>query len=203
MPNEKTYEVQKSIFQNYGEFKVEFGKLPFGKSGENTFQKWKYFELSDFSNAADEYLLKHNLVYVGPTWETDTKGEKWVTSRIYDLTGIQCLEFKVPSEESNHSNNPIQNRGGSITYWRRFMKSLAVDLIENDEIDAADPNVTHETPKVENKKATPNQVEMIKKLYDVENIARMLKYYQAESLEDLTIKQASEAIQNKKGKTNA
>ena len=189
--------VEKTVFQNYAEFKVEFGKLPLEKSGENKFQGWKYFELSDFSQTADEYLLKHNLVYVGPTWEKDSDATVWVVAFIYNLTGSQYIKFKVEDEKSNHANNPIQNKGGSITYWRRFMKSLAVDLIENDEVDASDPNVTHETPKVEEKKATSKQVEMIKKLYDKENIAKMLAYYHLEKLEDLSIKIASEVIKRK------
>lgn len=185
-------EVEKSIFQKYAEFKVEFGKLPFTKGGENDRQGFKYFELADYSNKADEILLNHGLVYVGPTWERDHDGMVWVVSRLYDLTGMQNIEFRVENEDSVHSNNPIQNKGGSITYWRRFMKSLAVDLVENDTVDAFDNS------KLENRKASPKQVEMIKSLYDAENIQKMVDYYGVNSLEELSLTQASEAIKRKK-----
>ena len=184
--------IEKSIFQKYAEFKVEFGKLPFTKGGTNEYQKYKYFELADFSNIADEYLLKHGLVYVGPTWERDHDGVIWVVSHLYDLTGMQNIEFRVENEDSVHSNNPIQNRGGSITYWRRFMKSLAVDLVENDQIDSLDQ------AKLEDKKASAKQIEMIRSLYDAENIQKMIDYYGVKTLEELSLKQASEAIKRKK-----
>lgn len=184
--------VEKSIFQKYAEFKVEFGKLPFAKGGENEFQGFKYFELVDYSNKADEILLNHGLVYVGPTWERDPDGMIWVVARLYDLTGMQNIEFRVLNEDSIHSNNPIQNRGGSITYWRRFMKSLAVDLVENDTVDKFDNS------KLENRKASSKQIDMIRSLYDADNIQKMIDYYGVKSLEDLTLTQASEAIKRKK-----
>ena len=48
--------------------------------------------------------------------------------------------------------------------------------------------------------ATANQVAMIKKLYDEANIQAMLSYYKVGKLEDLTVKQASVAIANKRKK---
>ena len=185
-------EVEKSIYQKYAEFKVEFGKLPFTKSGENDRQGFKYFELADFSDIADEYLLKHGMVYIGPTWEKDNDGMLWVVANLYDLSGMQNITFRVPNEYSVHSNNPIQNMGGTVTYWERYMKSLAIGLCERDVVDAQDAT------KLENKKATAKQIDMIRGLYDEDNIAKMIAYYNVNSLEELSLSQASEAIKRKK-----
>jgi len=182
--------VEKSMFQRYAEFKVEFGKLPLKKSGRNDYQKYEYFELSDFSNIADEYLLKHGLVYIGPSWVRGEDGTMWVTARIYDLSGMQYIEFRVEEAKSEHSSNPIQNAGGTITYWKRYMKSLACDLIENDEVDAVDNG--------KEVKATAKQIELIKNLYDEENISKMLEYYKVQKLEDMSVKNASDVIARKK-----
>lgn len=160
-------EIQKSIYQNYAEFKVEFHKQPFIKSGMNKSQGFKYFELSDFSDVADEILLKHGLVFVGPTWEVDAAGTPWVIARLYDLTGLQSIEFRHLHETSKNSNNPIQNYGADITYWRRFMKGMVCELLENDQVDSADNS------KKNDNFITNDQWALLNKLYTKEEVKAM------------------------------
>ena len=47
-------------------------------------------------------------------------------------------------------------------------------------------------------KATESQVKIIRELYDVDNIAKMLEYYRIQSLSELTIQQASQVIERKR-----
>jgi hypothetical protein len=48
-------------------------------------------------------------------------------------------------------------------------------------------------------KATPKQIEMIKKVVDDEKYPALLEYYKVAKFEDLTVQQASEIISKKKG----
>ena len=74
---------------------------------------------------------------------------------------------------------------------------MCLDLVENDVVDATIDEESRNA-KIEEKKATPKQVEMLRGLYNEENIAKMIEYYGVQSLEDLSLKQASEAISRKK-----
>jgi hypothetical protein len=92
--------------------------------------------------------------------------------------------------------NGIFNTGSKITYMKRYLYSNLLDLCENDVADQNNGEVKEQ--KIEEKRATPKQVEMIRGLYDEENIAKMVEYYNINSLEELTLKQASEVIARKK-----
>ena len=51
---------------------------------------------------------------------------------------------------------------------------------------------------MEEKKATNKQIEMIKQLYDAENIAKMLEYFNVASLDEMSLKDASDVIAKKR-----
>ena len=92
----------------------------------------------------------------------------------------------------------IQSLGAKATYLRRYLYNHVLDLAIPDEVDASlDENSGK--AKVEEKKATAKQIEMIRGLYDEENIAKMLEYYNIQSLEELGLKEASQAISRKRG----
>ncbi len=56
-------------------------------------------------------------------------------------------------------------------------------------------------PEAEAKQlATKDQIEIICKLYDLENIEKIIGYYKVKSLDELTVEQASEVIKNKNAK---
>ena len=77
------------------------------------------------------------------------------------------------------------------------MYLIALDIVENDIVDAS---IEENKASIEEKKATEKQIEMIKSLYDEENIAKMLEYYNIATLEELSLKDASQVIAKKKGK---
>lgn len=80
----------------------------------------------------------------------------------------------------------------------------ALELAEGDAVDATigkvdkpKENIQKGEENVCKSKATEVQVKKIKELYDLENIAKMLIYYQVEKLEDLSVQQASQVIRKK------
>ena len=63
-------------------------------------------------------------------------------------------------------------------------------------------NTNSNNPVIEEKKATSKQVEMLRSLYDEENVAKMLEYYNIQNLDELSLKTASELIARKKNGTH-
>ncbi len=98
---------------------------------------------------------------------------------------------RVVIPEGTKMMNAAQLYGSALTYARRYTVFLADSL-------ASDDDQMIEELNPEEKKATEKQIEMIVRLYDSDNIAKMLKYFQVGRLEDLTVSQASQAIDRKK-----
>lgn len=92
-------------------------------------------------------------------------------------------------------NNPAQQQGSALTYARRYSLLMAFGLATED-----DDAQSLSTEK-EDKKATPKQVEVLKKYYTGENLDKLLKANELEKLEDISMIKASELIGqlNKKG----
>lgn len=193
--------IEKSIhLKLQQDVRLPISKMNLKKTGYNAHLKYHYYELDDFQPQATELFAKAGLC---PIFNIINDERTGIEKAVITLTdGINQMTFEIPTAEVPNMNG-VFNLGSKDTYCLRFLMVRHVLMLS--EQDPAELSNTDENKneKIEEKKATPNQVEMIKKLYDVENIARMLKYYQAESLEELTIKQASEAIARKKETTNA
>ena len=95
-------------------------------------------------------------------------------------------------------NNPAQQQGSALTYARRYSLLMAFGLATEDD-DAQ--SLTTDKEGKEEKKATPKQVEVLKKYYTGENLDKLLKANDVEKIEDITMTKASELIGqlNKKG----
>lgn len=192
MPEE--IKVQKSIYELLQEARLELSNTNLTKSGHNGFQKFDYFELKDFLPTATKIFKEKGLC---PLFNIEYIGDVEYAILTF-VKGVEKISFKTPTAEPNGSV-PIQNLGAKITYLRRYLYLIALDIVENDAVDSQDNS------KVETKaepKCTEEQIDQIVALYDEENIEKMLKYYKANSLNNLTIFQASQAI-NKKLKENA
>ena len=92
-------------------------------------------------------------------------------------------------------NNPAQQQGSALTYARRYSLLMAFGLATED--DGAQSLSTEKGDK----KATPKQVEVLKKYYTGENLDKLLKTNGLEKIEDISMTKASELIGqlNKKG----
>lgn len=184
-------EVQKSIYELIQEVRYELSQIEIKKSGWNPHLKFGYIELKDFVQVATKLFYEKGLC---PVFSIQFDGNGVEVAVLKIVSGTEQVVFTVPTADSTASQNPIQNLGAKITYLRRYMYLIALDLVENDAVDAEDGEVKPQTPTL----ATPKQVELIKSLYDEENVQKMIEYYQVNSLDELTVKQASEAIARKK-----
>ena len=186
--------VEKTIFELLQEIRYELSKTKLEKTGYNKHLNFKYFELGDFLAVATQLFNEKglcpifNIIY-------DSNGIEMAVLKI--VKGVEQIQFSTPTDTPTNMSG-IQALGAKITYLRRYLYLIALDIVENDVVDASlDENSNEVT--VEEKKATEKQIKMIQGLYDEENITKMLEYYNVSNLSELSLIQASQAIAKKKG----
>lgn len=182
--------VEKNIFEIVQAIRLAMSKLPLKKTGYNKHLNYYYFELGDFLPQATELFEKYGIC---PVFNIgfDNNGVEMATLTV--TKGAERIVFSTPTAEVPNMNG-IFGLGAKITYCKRYLYTNLLDLTESD---IADANNENKEAKIEEKKATPKQIEMIKGLYDAENIGKMLEYYNIQSLEELPLKTASEVIKRK------
>lgn len=193
---EKEEKRKMNIYQKINALRMEILKAPLKKTGWNDFQKFPYFELKDFLPTVlakcDELgLTGQDRVYEGMAILTFTNSEDPTDEKV---------EFSVPFVMSNTSKNKVQDLGATITYIRRYLWQVALELVENDIVDAQDQNAQPIQPKVA--KAGKEQIAQIQALYTPAQIASMLQKKGYNTIADFSWQDAEQAI-NFKTKENA
>lgn len=122
-----------NIYQRLLKARMLFHASPMKKSGWNPHGKFPYFELSDIVPVAMKAMAEVRLVH-----------QVWMTAEAASLTlynvdlPSESMTFAVPWGESQlKAAQGAQNVGSSVTYLRRYLYMLLMDVIENDEVDAA------------------------------------------------------------------
>lgn len=159
------------------------------KSGNN--YSYQYVDIAQIH----EYLDANDLGYYQYIDRID--GDDYImTVRIANGEELPALRgARVVDATLIGVNNPAQQQGSALTYARRYSLLMAFGLATED-----DDAQSLSTEK-EDKKATPKQVEVLKKYYTGENLDKLLKANELEKLEDISMIKASELIGqlNKKG----
>ncbi len=123
-----------NIYQKLSEAKLDFHSKEIKKSGHNKFAGYKYFELGDFIKPAMESLNKNGLVAF-VSFEND---KATLTVREFDGDGVIVISSPMVSVEMKGAN-AIQALGAVQTYIRRYLWTSLLDIIENDAVDAQEP----------------------------------------------------------------
>lgn len=188
---------EKSIYELLQEVRYILTQTELKKGGYNAFGKFNYFELEDFLPTVTKLFYERGMC---PIFYIKTEADGIEYAHLNIIKGPETAPFMLPTAEATNSSNPIQNAGSKATYMRRYCYAIALELCENDTVDASNnEEIKKPAEGPANKKATENQIEIIKQLYDEENIAKILEYYKIKNLADLSLKQASQVIE-KKGK---
>jgi hypothetical protein len=138
-----------SVYKKLTEARARLHKMPLKKSGENKFAGYKYFELGDFIPQTMELFQEVGLCgVVSFTLEA-------ATLLIVDVEDGTLIEIKSPwAEASLKGAHAIQNLGAVESYQRRYLWMTAMELTENDAIDASEGADTHKpAPKAAKKEA--------------------------------------------------
>ena len=104
------------------------------KSGENKFAGYKYFELGDFLPQTMQIFYDLDLASV-VTFAADA-----ATLTIIDVEDQSTIVITSPMADANLKGaHPIQNLGAVESYQRRYLWLAAMEIVENDIIDASEP----------------------------------------------------------------
>ena len=192
-----------NIYLKLAKARVEVQKRCTKKSGHNKFADFDYFELKDFLSQATEELLKVGLIALFNLKKDFNEQLTETEKAILTITdGEKEIIFETPSADVVVKGaNEIQNLGSKHTYLKRYLYMNALELSENDGVDATIAKDKKEQTDSKSIKATEKQIELIRELYDEDNINKMIAFYKVEHLEDLSVQQASQAIAKKKGQT--
>lgn len=197
-----------TLNQSIINIRVKLQNAKLKKSGKNKFAGFDYFELADFLPKLNELMQEegvNDLFTIEDEKATLTliKEEegKGVQTQVYSIPFILFdtpvnLKQDAKSGEIREikSMQDIQYLGALNTYYKRYLYLNAFGITDGDVIDAMDGGST-QAKKV---MATEKQIAKVKEL--VSDIPSMLKYYNVEKIEDLTIEQASEIIAKKGSK---
>lgn len=146
-----------SVGRKLARARALFLKSGISKSGKNLKMEFKYFELEDILKYATPIFDRVGLINdmnittksaVAKVYNADDMGERPITFSIpYGYMD------QIVSKMGNTVTNNIQALGGSVTYLRRYLWLLVLEVIEPDMVD---PNLgeEEETP-IPEKKSKP------------------------------------------------
>ena len=149
-------EKKKNIYQRLMQARIDFAKKNIQPSGYNAHLNFDYLELKDIIPVANKVMQDNGIMLVTKFIGGECFGY------VMDLLGDESpIEFSIPHFHCTDPNrlkvnSEIQLLGMEVTYLRRYMYQLVLDIIIQDEIDADDDESPVVKPAV---KSTPNKPE--------------------------------------------
>ena len=143
MAESKTTPKTKNVYQKLLDARIKFLSSNPEKSGKNIHLSFKYFELDDIVPIATKIFEEVGLISVVNFFENTA------SMTIYNTDNPEEeILFSTPIVKlaENKGTNAVQAFGATITYFRRYLYMLALDICEADEFDAGINNspTTHE-----------------------------------------------------------
>lgn len=133
------------------------------KTGKNLHAEFMYFELSDIVPVAAPIFAKYNLLLI-PTFENGNAEAVVINTE----TPNEQIHFSIPlqfiAEPGKFRMNEVQGVGAAVTYYRRYLYMIVLDLVEADNFDGnSNPETSSAPAPAPKKPATTEQREEIKK----------------------------------------
>ena len=158
---------KQNVYQKLMDARIRFMDAGVKKHGKHMYLKYKYFTLDDIVPVAERIFHDLGLIPMF-NFALPHEGESGnAMLEIRDMTEPeQVLTFNVPMPQMGKMDQitPVQELGANITYLRRYLYMLALDITE---VDITDEGLT-ETPETVQKEApkppaTPEKRKEIKK----------------------------------------
>ena len=136
----------KNVYQKLLEARIKFLACKPEKSGMNMHLAFKYFELDDIVPIANKICDEVGLISI-TNFTTDTATMVIVNTDNPDENIFFTAPFNqispIVSNTGKQATNEMQALGSSITYMRRYLYMIALDICEPDSIDAGLPSETN------------------------------------------------------------
>ena len=147
-----------SVFVKLAKARTDFLAKTLTKSGKNIHAEFEYFELKDIVPTANEIFNRYNLLFLISFEDGIAYGRLVDLDNTEDIITVQFAIAHLP-EPAKFRMNEIQAVGAEVTYYRRYLYMLILDIVDRDEIDggvtAKAPEKPVEKPKA--KPATPEE----------------------------------------------
>lgn len=121
------------------------------KSGKNMHLAFEYFELDDIVPIANPIFESLGIIPIVAMDDEKAVMRLVNTDNPEDVTNFALPLVKLAE---NKGTNAVQAFGATITYYRRYLYMLALDICEPDGFDGTVQNTTPTTPVAENKPLT-------------------------------------------------
>lgn len=196
-------DAKKNVYEKLAEARVMLQNKKLKKSGYNKYGDFNYFELSDFLPSVNEIFAQLKLCsQFSLTKEIYDGNETNDVAKLFVINTEEpsdVLLFSSPVAEANMKGAvAIQQLGAMHTYMRRYLWLIAMEICENDEIDATSGKQPETAPKqataTTERKASPKQIEVISKVYSGDNLKKLLDNNGVSKIEELSMNKASEII---------
>lgn len=152
-----------NVYQKLELARYMFAQQNITKGGVNMNMGYTYFELSDIVPVATNIFHELGLVLIQPN-VTGT-GYKQVLAHLINIDKPEDrILFHIPytpiepiiSNSGKKVTNDIQATGASITYIRRYIYMIVLDIVEHDAIDSGEYDVVGQETTA-SKPATPQE----------------------------------------------
>jgi len=156
-----------NIYQKLLKARVKFLEMDAKKSGKNMHLTYKYFELSDIVPAATRIFDEVGLVSL-VTFDNEIARMILVNTdqpeQVIEFTSpMREIEPIISNTKGTEVTNAIQRLGSVETYQRRYLYMTALDVVENDEMEASTGKGESASAAKSKAPATPEQREGVKK----------------------------------------
>ena len=144
-----------NVYQKLLAVRNEFLKAGAKKTGKNLHAEFMYFELKDIVPIAELLFEQYGLLMIS------TFRDGSATAMVFDVDKpSDFLCFDIPlmflAEPGKFRMNEIQGVGSAVTYYRRYLYMIVLDLVDADAFDGEDGKKNllpeAEPPKEEPKK---------------------------------------------------
>ena len=144
-----------NILQKLAQARLMFLNEHVKKSGKNIKLEFTYFELKDIVPSATRIFADLGIASIVNFDEGAARMELYNADDIAEAPITFVIPYKeapqIISNAGKEVTNPLQALGATITYLRRYLYMLALDIVEDDETDA---NLGSEKPAETRKPAT-------------------------------------------------
>ena len=163
-----------NVYQKLLKARATFLKSEVTKSGKNMQLAFKYFELDDIVPIATRIFEEIGLISI-VSFTEDVARMSIVNIDNPEETVCFTAPFKslepIVSNTGKKATNEMQALGSSITYMRRYLYMIALDICEPDEIDSGMLGTTPTPTTVATPVATPTTAPVEKPLTNAESNA--------------------------------
>ena len=135
----------KNVYQKLLTARATFLKSEVTKSGKNMHLAFKYFELDDIVPKATAIFEEIGIV---PIVSFDTDKAIMVLHNVEDPDDTATFTLPLVQLSENKGTNAVQAFGATVTYYRRYLYMIALDICEPDEIDNGLKGTAPTTPTV-------------------------------------------------------